>query len=180
MMRKSCLWMAVTTMMLLAVACGDEVEVKKLFYDTTNEVFLEEGKMHKATTQFTDEEMLQRLCDRAWHTAYAFYYDQSKVGKRNEVRISSGSYYVFNADGTAYLGDLLNYRERANYTYTAQGRNVAMSSPELSFSLRVVAIDDTLLVTDTPMTGQRISGYDDATVRQRTVFTKIAVPLPPL
>ena len=169
-----------TVVAAMVVACGDDVEVQKLFYDTDTEVFLENGKMHKATTQFTDEEMVARLRDRAWWRAYAFYYDKSKVGKRDEIRFSADNYYVWNSDGTAYLGDVNNYRERVNYTYTVQSRNVAMHSSDLSFSLRVVAIDDTLMVTDTPMTGQNIRDYDDATVRQRTVFTKMAVPLPPL
>lgn len=165
---------------MLVVACGDDVEVQKLFYDSSTEVFLENGKMHKATTQFTDEEMLARLCDRAWRRAYAFYYDKSKAGKRNELIFSADNYYVWNADGSAYLGDINNYRERVEYTYTVQNHDVAMHSSDLSFALHVVAIDDTLLVTDTPMTGQNIRGYDDATVRQRTVFTKMAVPLSPL
>ncbi len=165
----------------LLVACGDnDVTVKGNFYDSTTEVFLENGKMHAATTQFTDAEMRQRLCDRAWRRAYAFYYDEWKVGKRSEIAFASDNYYVWNADGTARLGNVNNYREQVDYTYSTQGRVVTMTSPELTFTLRVAAIDDTLLVTDTPMTGQHITGYDDATVRQRTVFTKMAVPSPPL
>ncbi len=173
----SCLIVAIVVMM---AACGDEVVVKKTVYDTSTEVFLEGGKMHAATTQFTDAEMQRCLHDKAWRRAYAFYYDESKVGKRNEIAFAASNYYVFGDEGAAYMGDVDNYRERQDYTYAIEGRNVKMWSPEFSFTLRVVAIDDTLMVTDTPMTGQRISGYDDATVRQRTVFTKIAVPLPPL
>ena len=179
-MRKPFLPLATLAVILIAVACGHDVEVRKLFYDSTTEVFLEDGKMHAATTQFTDDEMHERLCDRAWRRAYAFYYDNAQAGRRSEIPFSADNYYVFRPDGTAYLGDILNYRERVDYTYTANERDVAMHSPDFSFTLRVVAIDDTLLVTDTPMTGQHIAGYDDATVRQRTVFTKIAVPLPPL
>ncbi|MBQ7691396.1 MAG: hypothetical protein IJT30_09465 [Muribaculaceae bacterium] len=179
-MNKPFLSMAMLAVILLAVACGDEVEVRKLFYDSDTEVFLEDGKMHPATTQFTDDEMHHRMCDRAWQTAYAFYYDNAKVGKRSEIPFAADNYYVFQSQGTAYLGVIQNYRERVDYTYTVTGRNVAMHSTNHSFTLRVVAIDDTLLVTDTPMAGQHIAGYDDATVQQRTVFTKIAVPLPPL
>ena len=181
MMNRIILYVAVLATLAMAVACGDnDVTVKGNFYDSTTEVFLENGKMHAATTQFTDAEMRQRLCDRAWRRAYAFYYDESKVGKRSEIAFASDNYYIWNADGTALLGDVNNYRERVDYTYSTQGRVVSMVSPQLTFTLRVAAIDDTLLVTDTPMTGQHISGYDDATVRQRTVFTKIAVPSPPL
>lgn len=151
-------------------SCGDDIEPVKEFYDINGQIFLEEGKMHNATTDFTPEQLQQRLKATAWKRNYAFYYDKKKVGKRNEIVFSEINYYVFGENGQAYMGNVYNFDSKTEYTYVVSGNNVDMNSSSGSFRMRIVAIDDTMMVADSPMTGKGVYDYDDATVVQRTVF----------
>ena len=173
MIKRTIVKLCLLTILFAVGACGNDVEVAKTFYDQNGKVFLENGKMHNATTDFTEEELKHRLISSGWLRNYAFYYDKQKVGKRNEISFFESNYYVFTGDGYAYMGNVTNSSNKEEYSYTTSGRNVSMTSTRGgSFTMRVVAIDDTLMVTDSPMTGKNILNYDDATVVQRTVFIK--------
>ena len=154
----------------LTAACGDDIEPIELFYDSDGYVFLENGKQHRATTQFTSEELLQRLKATAWKRDYAFYYDKNKAGKRGEIDFYEQNFFVFLNDGIAYMGAVGNPSVHSDYTYAVSDRNISMKSVETSYIMRVAAIDDTLMIVDTSLAGQKIYGYDESTVIQRTVF----------
>lgn len=152
------------------LSCGDDIEPIKEFYDINGQIFLEEGKMHIATTDFTPEQLQQRLKATAWKRNYAFYYDKKKAGKRNDIVFSEINYYVFGENGQANMGNIFNDESKTEFTYVVSGNNVDMNSAATSFRMRIVAIDDTMMVADSPMTGKGVYDYDDATVVQRTVF----------
>lgn len=164
-------------MMVLAcvgvLSCGNDIEPVKEFYDYNGHVFLEKGKTHPATTQFTTEELQRRLTSTAWMRNYAFYYDKTKAGTRKDgPAFYEQNYFVFSSDGTAYMGDVINSHSRTDFSYTISGRNVNMEFSSATSSMKVVAIDDTLMVVDSALPGQHIYGYDEETVVQRTVFVK--------
>lgn len=161
---------SIIVLLSMTVSCGDDIEPIELFYDSDGYVFLENGKRHPATTQFTSEEMLQRLKETAWKRDYAFYYDKNKAGKRNEIAFYEQNFFVFQDDGAAFMGAVGNPSVHSDYTYSISNRDISMKSSSTSYMMRIIAIDDTMMVTDTSLAGQNIYGYDDATVMQRTVF----------
>lgn len=169
-MRKWTKFMLSLVILAFFASCGDDIEPVMMFYDSDGYVFLEAGKRHPATTQFTEEEMLQRLKAVAWKREYAFYYDKNKAGKRGEIDFYEQNYYVFQDDGIAYMGDVNNPSVHSNYNYTVSDHIISMRSSSTNYLMRVVAIDDTLMVVDSSLAGKNIYGYDDATVMQRTVF----------
>lgn len=170
-MKKWCnYFLFVFIVLAFSTSCGDDIEPVELFYDTDGYVFLENGKRHPATTQFTSDELLQRLKATAWKRNYAFYYDKNKAGKRGEISFYEQNYFVFDDNGRAYMGSVGNPAVHSDYTYTVSDRNISMKSLSTSYTMRVVAIDDTLMVVDASVAGHGIYGYDDASVMQRTVF----------
>lgn len=155
----------------VVMSCGDNIEPTKEFHDTDGYAFMENGVMRPATTRFTADEMLERLTLNAWKRDYAFYYDKRKVGTRRDVPpFVEQNYFVFALDGTAYMGNVDDASSRVPYTYTITDRTIEMKSASVSYTMKVVAIDDKTMIVDTPLTGQNIYGYDEATVVQRTVF----------
>lgn len=159
------------TVCALMWSCGDDIEPIMEFHDGVGWVFLENGNMTEAATQFSADEMLQHLTQVAWERNYAFYYDKRKVGTRRDVPpFAEQNYFVFSPDGTAVMGDVNNAYALTPYTFTVADRVVTMKSASVSYTMKVVAIDDNMLVVDTPMAGTDVYGYDRATLVQRTVF----------
>ena len=155
----------------LTASCGDEIEPRHEIHDIDGSVFMENGVMHTATTRFTPEEMLDRLTSNVWKRDFAFYYDKRKAGTRRDVPpYAEQNYFVFEPDGTAFMGNVNNASSGIDYTYTISDRTITMKSASVTYTMRVVAIDDKTMIVDTPLTGQNIIGYDEATVVQRTVF----------
>ena len=158
---------------LFTMSCGDDIEPVELFYDSDGFVFFENGKNHPATTQFTSSEMLQHLVTVAWKRDFAFYYDKNKAGNRKDgPAYSEKNFFVFSTDGTVYMGNVNNVHSRIDGTYTISDRTITVRLASESYAMHVAAIDDTLMVVDTPLAGQNIYGYDDATCMQRTVFKR--------
>lgn len=159
--------MALLAVMLLA-ACGDDVEPVQMFYDSDGKVFLENGKMHECTTSFTEEELLKRLQSTAWVRDYAFFYDDKKCGGKDLSLFMELNFLCFESDGQGYMGTV-GSKNRIPFTYSVNGRQVSYTINGTPLTMRVAAIDATMMVVDSKPQFNP-ADFDPATVRQRTVF----------
>lgn len=169
MKNKSLLRVIMLSMVLALGACGSDIEPVKMFYDTNGKVFLENGDLTEATTDFTTEELLARLQANAWRRDYVIFYDNKKVSETKVNIFSEENYFVFAADGTGYMG-VVSSSHKTPLTYTASGREVTINIDGQHLVMRVAGFTQKMLVVDSSAQGLGVKDFDDATVVQRTVF----------
>ena len=155
---------------IITVSCDDDIVPVKEFHDTATQIFLENGRMVDATTQFTQQQLETALLRTAWQRDYSFYYDKSKVGMPGEISYWTEAYYVFNSDGTAQLKAVDN-SHTYDYRYTVQNHIITLVGADATFTLRAVALDQNRLVIDTPADSESLPRpYDAATATVRIIF----------
>ena len=157
------------SLVLALGACGSDIEPVKMFYDTNGKVFLENGNLTEATTDFTTEELLARLQSTAWRRDYVIFYDNKKVSETKQNIFSEVNFFVFAPDGTGYMG-VVSSTHKTPLTYTVSGREVTMDIDGQRLVMRVAGFTEKMLVVDSSAQGMGVKDFDDATVVQRTVF----------
>lgn len=155
--------------LMLIVACGDDINPKRPVVDQPGVLFIENGRRDTLPTDISPEQLKQALLDNAWEFSYSFFYDDYKIGNRGEDGYVSRFRYTFGADGTAVATDLTDGKTYT-YSYTLTARTVTLKSASATLSFGVLGMDKHHMICDESLAGQVAPGYDSSSLTRRMIF----------
>ncbi len=139
---------------------GDEPNGVRTLIDKKDSVFLDNGKYIAATTEFTDEEVLNILKSAMWARSSNFYiYDYERIVKKDDLD-SKYTYYLFK-DGMKYrraykIQDLYSGHD---FEYDVNNKILTLHEyyrdlagiiySEFKVKHKLVAVDVDRIITDT-------------------------------
>lgn len=159
------LFIAVSTLLFAASCSNDEPTggVK----DQAGKVFLENGKMVNANTEFMSPRLSAALSQQKWVLDYAFYYDKNRVSDKMDI---------FGLPISIYPNKIIEYNLGSEYLnfqdYTVEEKKIksykGKTDPQQSSIIfpiyyTVVAVDADRIIMDTPKKYENSNFHPEST-----------------